>query len=119
MKSFDNAIIKGFEESWPINLLGKTPSSPTVKVLIEGALWWFGFIEEMRDGFSSREDWDDGNGGLLPYITTTSFSLEFGLGSFFSFAFFSLISGSFSTSSDIAFAGDKPVDCAKITDYYQ
>ena len=60
-KTFDKAIIKRFEESWPINLLGKTPSSPTVKVLIEGTLWWFGLIEEEREGFSSREDWDDGN----------------------------------------------------------
>ena len=65
-KTFDNAIIKGLEESWPINLLGKTPSSPTVKVLIEGTLWWFGLIEEEREGFSSIEDWDDDNGGLLP-----------------------------------------------------
>ena len=77
--------------------------------------------EERVAGLLSKEEWVDEEGGMLPYITTTSFSLFSDRGYLFSFAFSllcgSLIIGSLSTSTDIALAGDKPIRCVKITHY--
>ena len=120
MCPFDNGIIKSKKETRHIDLLGRRPSCPTVNVWIEGTFWRIGFLEEEKvAGLLSKEEWVDEEGGMLPYITTTSFSLF--RGSLCSFAFsllcFSLISGSLSTSTDIALAGDKPIRCVKITHY--
>ena len=122
MWAFDNVIIKSKKETSPIDLLGKVPSCPTVKVWIEGTLWRIGFSEEERDaGLLSKGEWIDDEGGMLPYITITSFSLFSDCGFLFSFAFsllcFTFITGSSSTSTDIALAGDKPIGCVKITYY--